>query len=437
MQSWINPSSKKAMMRVWLITIGETLSIDGNGTDRLFRSGILATMLAERGHEVVWWTSTFDHVRKRQRFSTDTTLCLENGILLKLLRGCGYIRNISLRRIVDHTMLAWKFTRQAQGMPRPDVIFCSLPPLELPVAVTRYGKANNVPVVVDVRDLWPEIFLELAPQRARRLFNMVLAPMWCQARRACRDAYAITGNAPQFVEWGLALAARARTSLDRAFPHGYATKMPDPKKIEASRAYWENYGIRSDDGNFVACFFGAVGPQLELEVVIEAARLLHRQGKSFKFILSGNGSRLESLRQQAADVPSVVFPGWIGAPEIWTLMRMSHVGLAVYRSNVGFVTNLPNKPIEYMSAGLPVVSSLSGYLEAFLADHDCGVTYPNGDAAALARLLVSLDNDREKLASMSRKAQQVFNLNFTADKVYCEMIDYLSEVVLAYPSMQI
>lgn len=419
-------------MRIWLITIGEPFPTDGNGGDRLYRAGILATMLAKNGHDVVWWSSTFDHVRKRQRFTTDTTLILEHGIKLKLLHGCSYTSNVSLRRLVDHAILARKFTRQAEGMPRPDVILCSLPPLELPVAVTRYGKTHSVPVIVDVRDLWPDLFVDLVPRWVRPLFNLALAPMWRQARMACRNAFAITGNAPQFVEWGLALAARTGSELDRSFPHGYAGNTPDRTKVEEAYAYWENHGIRNDRGVFVACFFGAVGLQSELDTVIDAARLLEQRGRKFKFVLCGKGDHLESLREKSADVSSVLFPGWIGADEIWTLMQMSQVGLAVYRSNVGYVTNLPNKPIEYLSSGLPIVSSLKGYLEHFLADHRCGLTYPNGNAEVLANMLTDLDNDRSKLATMSGNARLVFAEKFDADKVYGEMMVYLQDVVAAY-----
>lgn len=418
-------------MRVWLVTVGEPLPTD-EGVSRLLRAGILANLLAAGGHEVVWWTSTFDHSRKQQRFSADTTLRLESGVLLKLMHGCHYSRNVSLRRLVDHAILSRKFSRLSRHMPRPDVILCSLPPLELPVAVTRYGKANGVPVILDVRDLWPDLFVELVPRWARPVFNLALAPMWRQARTACRDAFAITGNAPKFVEWGLALASRTGTRLDRAFPHGYDARTPAAARVDDARTYWQSHGIQSDDGGFVACFFGAIGPQSELDTVIDAARLLEQRGRKFKFVLCGKGDHLESLREKSAGVPSVLFPGWIGAAEIWALMRMSTVGLAVYRSNVGYVTNLPNKPIEYLSAGLPIVSSLKGYLERFLEDHGCGLTYPNGDAEALAQALIALDDDRTRLAAMSGNARQVFMEKFDADKVYGGMISYLEEVVDAY-----
>src|SRR6188474_514837 len=81
-------------MNIWLVTVGEPLPMDGKGTDRLYRAGILATLLARHGHRVTWWTSTFDHVRKAQRFPTDTSHRLDNGVELKLLHGCGYSRNV-------------------------------------------------------------------------------------------------------------------------------------------------------------------------------------------------------------------------------------------------------------------------------------------------------------------------------------------------------
>lgn len=419
-------------MNVWLITIGEPLVIDGNGSDRLYRAGILSTMLSKNGHDVVFWTSTFDHVRKRQRFLTDTTVQLAQRIVLKLMHGCGYSQNVSFRRLIDHAILARKFTRQTEGMPRPDVILCSLPPLGLPAVVSRYGNANGIPVIVDVRDLWPEVFLELVPRWARPSFSMILSPMWRQARAACRGAFAITGNAPQFVEWGLTMALRSGTPLDRAFPHGYAATQPDAAKITEAHAFWAMHDVRQEDDAFIVCFFGAIGPQSELDTVITAARLLERRGRRFKFVLCGKGDHLESLRRKSANVRSILFPGWIGAAEIWTLMRMSKVGLAAYRSNANYITNMPNKPIEYLSAGLPVVSSLKGYLERFLADHSCGVTYPNEDAEALAEVLTELDDNRARLAVMSDNAHRVFSQMFDADKVYGEMIAYLQDVVSAH-----
>lgn len=416
-------------MRVWLITIGEPLPIDGSGGERLYRAGILAGMLAKSGVEVVWWTSTFDHVRKRQRFPTDISIPLESGVLLKLIHGCGYKKNISIKRLVDHSILAWKFRRQAANMELPDVILCSLPSLELPVVAIAYGRSYNVPVIIDVRDLWPDIFLEIAPTWLRPFFNLGLAPMWLQANFACKNAYAITGNAPGFVEWGLERANRAPTSLDRHFPFGYETPKLSKDEQRSASQFWANYGLAGGDGKLTICFFGAFSNQFDLETVVDAALILEAEGVDVRFVLCGTGENLGALKIRAKGSPSIVFPGWVGRAEIWSLMALSDIGIAPYKNHIGFLGNLPNKPIEYMAGGLPVLSGLHGYLEELLETNECGLNYELSDPLALRDAIKSLVANREQISVMSANAQKLFAEHFSAEIVYEGMIAYLKNVV--------
>ena len=220
-------------MRIWLITVGEPLPIDGRG-DRLLRTGMLASFLAARGHEVLWWASTFDHIRRAQRFPTDTTVSLRDGSRIRLLRSVGYRRTVSIRRIVEHGGVARKFARQAEYEPAPDVVLCSLPTNELALAATRYGRRHRVPVVLDIRDLWPDLLLDHAPRWGRWPARVLLAPMFRWAREACSGATAIIGVTPGYVEWALDNASRLRSALDQDFPFGYERTAPAPEAMAAA-----------------------------------------------------------------------------------------------------------------------------------------------------------------------------------------------------------
>src|SRR3954451_24845785 len=103
-------------MNIWLITVGEPLPIDGPNA-RLLRAGILSERLGGHGHQVTWWTSTFDHFAKKQRFDRDTDLTLSSGVRLKLLHGPTYRRNVSFQRIANHRVLGKKFEKAARGEP--------------------------------------------------------------------------------------------------------------------------------------------------------------------------------------------------------------------------------------------------------------------------------------------------------------------------------
>lgn len=418
-------------MKAWLITVGEPLPLDPGGP-RLMRAGILAQVLRSRGHEVTWWTSTFDHFRKLNRFAADTERLLPDGTRLVLLHGRDYRSNVSLARIVNHVQLARSFTRLAARETAPDVIVCSFPPIELSRAATDYGSRRGVPVMLDIRDLWPDIFLELVPRAARLFARLALAPMFGDARRACRAAAAIIGITPAFVAWGLARAGRAAGDLDRDFPHGYVDSEPSPDEIAMARNRWRNRGLV--DGDFIACFFGTIGRQFELETVARAAGQLRTQHPDIKFVLCGGGDRLQHYRGLAAGLPNVMFPGWVGCADIWTLMRIAAVGLAPYINEASFTQSIPNKAIEYLSAGLPVISSLRGVFEQMLQRYNCGLCYPNHDVNGLAAALVRLRDNHGEREVMAGNALSLYREQFVAEKVYGNLVDHLARAIAARTS---
>jgi hypothetical protein len=101
-------------MNVWLTQTGEPLPLKPGV--RKMRTGLLADKLVERGHVVRWWTSAFEHQRKVRLFESDQEIPLSPGLILQVLRGCGYSSNISLARYLDHRMIAGKFRSQAMGL---------------------------------------------------------------------------------------------------------------------------------------------------------------------------------------------------------------------------------------------------------------------------------------------------------------------------------
>jgi glycosyltransferase involved in cell wall biosynthesis len=415
-------------MRVWLITVGEPLPTDNGGGDRVLRTGILADLLARRGNEVTYWSSTFDHVRKRQRFQGDREIKVRENYRLRLLHASRYPKNVSIRRIMNHRGVAKKFQQQSTGAPRPDVILCSLPTLELCAVATEFGRKFNVPVVLDIRDLWPDVLTELAPAKLRWLARTVLHPMLRQAKTACSQATAITGVTADFIDWGLRQANRGAGKFDVSFPMGYAVKALTPAARSEAESFWNAFGLSRSTPEFVACWFGTVGRYFELDIVIDAANRLSKSGRRVRFVLCGAGPALEKYKRLARSCSNVIFPGWVNAAQISVLMQMSSIGLAPYINNQNFRLNIPNKPIEYLSAGLPIISSLQGTLAQLLRNHDCGITYLNRRADELADAIAGLYDQPERLRTMAAKAQLLYQSRFVADHVYGEMQHYLNSI---------
>jgi len=104
------------------------------------------------------------------------------------------------------------------------------------------------------------------------------------------------------------------------------------------------------------------------------------------------------------------------------------VGLAPYLNIRNFTDNLPNKPLEYMSAGLPIVSCLRGVLERLLSEADCGVMYEEENPDDLAARLIELYECPERRNRMAQNSFQLFQDKFVADNVYTDMMHYLEEL---------
>jgi glycosyltransferase involved in cell wall biosynthesis len=412
-------------MLVWLITVGERLPTDGPN-ERLLRTGTLVKLIVGRGHNVVWWTSAFDHVTKKHRFPYDTYIDVSERYRIWYLYGNAYSKNVSLRRMINHYSIAYKFNKYAQNSPQPDVILCSLPTLELSLAAVEYGNQKKVPVVLDVRDLWPDIFLDLAPKWARGLARLALHAMFQKLRRACSMATAIVGISPGYVNWGVKNAGRSTTELDRDFPLAYISEPPSKTMVMGADGFWRKQQISKGNGEFIICYIGNPGRVLKLEPVFEAARILRGQRRRFRFVICGNHEKYKNMLDGSN---SVLLPGWIDTSEIWTLIRIASVGLLPYTSRRDFEISIPNKVIEYMSAGLPVLSSVRGELGHFIEKKEAiGMTYDEDDPATLVKCLCDLYDSPELLKKLSGKAYELYKDNFVAENVYNGMIDYLEKI---------
>ncbi|MCD4656366.1 MAG: hypothetical protein K8S87_02365, partial [Planctomycetes bacterium] len=235
-------------MKVWLIQTGEILPIEDNV--RKMRTAMLAEKLVERGHKVLWWTSAFEHARKKWRFNEDNKVKLDNGINIFALKGISYVKHISLRRFVSHRKIAHKFKKKVLGEERPDIIIASTPPYDLAYQAVKFGKDNNIPVIVDIRDEWPELFLQRIPSWIKWLGRIALFHEFRIFKKALRGASALTSMMPSFIEWGVKIAKREKNINDRVFFIGC-------KKNNSGSKLSENIQFMNKlDKHFIVSFTG-------------------------------------------------------------------------------------------------------------------------------------------------------------------------------------
>lgn len=410
---------------IWLITTGEPLPSD-EGNQRLLRTGILAETLASRGHSIVWWTSTFNHAHKMVRPRHAPIQNISDKLQTRFLSGISYRTNVSVFRQINHIQVANALAKTINNAPKPDIIICALPTIELCSVATEYGARTGVPVFLDIRDLWPDLILDIVPVWARQTLKFVLSPMFRKARRALTRARGLIAVSENYLDWGIAQTGRERTRYDQVFTLGYRAYQLPKEELEAGRAVLIKKGVNPKRKIF--CFIGSFGRSYDLETVIAAAKHLKCRGANdIQFVFAGDGEYGALWRQQSSGLDNVIFVGWIEAPSIASLMDMSIAGFAAYRE--GAPQGLPNKLFEYMSAGLPILSSLSGEATQVITRLGCGINYPAGNSQKLAETVLNISKDDSCLASMSAKSLQGFEKLYSAENVYNKMVDFLENIV--------
>ena len=394
--------------------------MQNGGGDRLLRAGSLARYLASAGHQVVWWTSTFDHLRKQHVLPQDSSVDINPNWQIRFFRGSGYKRHISLRRLYDHRLIARKFARAIEREPmKPDVIVSSFPTIELAEAAVEFGDHHGIPTVLDLRDMWPDIFVDHLPAMGRPLLRLALQPLFRRARRTCRRATALFGITEDFLKWGLGMAGRARTRLDANFPFTYPATVHTEEELRVADEFWDSKGITNSQEHLVVTFVGTVGHQLDLLHVIACAREIGCSHPHVRFVLCGTGDLLETCRQAASGLPNVLLPGWVNAVQIKALLRRTSLGLDPLPSRKDFFATINNKAVEYFSAGVPVISSpKQGVLYRLLQETNSGVSYQTHDAADLARILKRFARAPGELQELSKNALALYNARFTESVVF-------------------
>ena len=403
--------------RIWIVEVGEPLPIDPGAPKRM-RAALLSEQCARDGHEVIWWTSGFDHYRKAHRPVGRHRI--EGPAWhydIEVLPALGYQRHISLRRLRDHRDTARSFKSLADSQPRPDVICAGLPTLDLAQASSVLAQQFDVPLVTDVRDLWPDIFYREVPTAFRPILRRVLRSMERQADEACAGAAAVVGTCPEFLEWGLRRAHRPQRPADMVFPLASDPLELSAADDETAERHWRELGV--SPGNPIVVFIGSFTKQFSFDAVVEVIRAWDSRRPAVTFVLCGEGPLRQGIIDRLASVTNVVFPGWTNAREASWLMRLSTAGLAPYRPNVDFEANYSNKVIEYLGMGLPVVTSLErGPTAELLRDRFAGGSYRHDSASSLDAALARFVDDPAAHATASRNARSTFDADFTADNVY-------------------
>jgi glycosyltransferase involved in cell wall biosynthesis len=414
-------------MRIWLVQVGEELPIDP-GPPRMWRTCLLAQELVARGHEVTYWSGSFNHQQKIQRTNTDSVVA-GPGYSFQMLNGRAYSSNISIGRILSQIENARAFDRVVSQHSRPDVIHCGFPLIELAAKVANFAVQNKIPYTLDGRDMWPEIFQEHIPPAVHPFIWPVIKTWERMRRRTFQRAAAITGISDAFVDWGLRIAGRPISPLDRSFHLAISATSVSESTLAVARDYWSAKLGPVDPSKLTICFAGTMSTRMDFETVLNAVIALPEELRDrVNVVFCGEGDARAGLLEKAKPYRNIHVPGWQDAAQLRALMLRSDVGLLPYPNSGDFQASYPNKVGEYLASGLPIITGLRGITHALLDREDVLLPYTYGNEESLTAGLIKWIDGLSALREKKQNARAVFSAYFNPERIYPDFADWIETV---------
>lgn len=400
-------------MNIWLVKANEPLPVPGQ-KQRLFRMGLLSEELQKRGHNITWFATTFDHYSKEQLYEKDEKIKVKENLTLEILWSPAYKKNISVARMINHKYLSNKLKKKMEELEKPDLIYVSFPIIDLAEVAIKYGQKNNIPVIVDIRDLWPDIFKHNLTGIKKIIAIPYIMLMDYKTKKIMKKAFAINGIAPKIVEWGLKKAGREIQKNDRAFYIGYSNQSKEV--VEAT--------VDIDKNKFNLCFFGTLNNQFRFDMIVKIAKLL--EDSNVNVYICGTGQEYEKLQEESKKLKNLKLLGWLNKEQLQYVLSNSKVGLAPYKPTFDFKMSVANKFAEYLAYGLPVILTSGGYMGELIDQNACGINSEIEEE--IAKYIIKLAEDNNMYEETSKNAKKLYEENFVAEKIYSELVDYLEEI---------
>lgn len=380
------------------------------------RSYEMARRLVAMGHDVHMVTSWCKGDGRTSCFETVETGIKVHWLPVSYSNHMGYF---------ERTRAFFKFAvlsaRKAASL-EADIVFASSTPLTIALPAIYTAKRKKVPMVFEVRDLWPELPIAMGALRnplARFFANRL-------------ELYAYK-NATSIV----ALSPGMKDGVIRT---GYSSLkvavIPNSSDIEMFRVD-QSLGVdfRSQrkflGDKPILIYTGAFGVINGIHYMVELAVELAKLKSNIHILLIGDGSKFNEVTAQAK-IKGVLnnnlfIEKSLPKKNIPAALSCSTMASVLFIDKPEMRANSANKFFDALAAGKPVLVNYGGWMHELVMKHDCGLAMWNKLVPQVANELNNKMNDQDWLLEASISSRRLAEEFFGRD----ELASQLEQVLLA------
>lgn len=405
---------------------------DGPGGTRSYE---MARRMVAAGHRVTLVTSSAAFPAHYQLEQARRTFALEGIDLVSL--PVAYDNTLGVRdRLRSFARFALGSSVEALRCARPDVIFATSTPLTIAIPGVLARLARRVPMVFEVRDLWPEVPIAMGVLRS--------PGSRAAAHGLQRLAYGCS-NRIVALSPGMAEGV-ARTGYPRARIHVIPNSADlelfevDPACGRALRAEHPELG----EGPlciYTGTLGRANGVGYLVDVAAAAAAMATASGteSGLRFVIAGAGAEHDAIRERARTAGLLDRSLFLWEPRakarMPALLSAATVATSLFIDRPALLHNSANKFFDALASGTPVMINYEGWQAELLRETGAGIVVPSARPDEAARALLALVRDPATLSRGATAATQLARTRFSRDRLATQLIRVLEEAAAEGPRL--
>jgi glycosyltransferase involved in cell wall biosynthesis len=261
-------------------------------------------------------------------------------------------------------------------------------------------KEKGISLLFEVRDLWPDIPIEMGVIRnglLKRIFKLFEKTIYRNSIHVVALSPGMADGIARYIDRSKITMIPNVAKIDKFWPR--------EKKLELL----EKLNLSFD--SFKIIHFGAMGLVNGLDYFVDAARICNStNNRDIDFILVGPGSqKARYIKIQEEEKIENLY--------IFDRMPMSEISEFVNACDVSYMGvshlypilkhNSANKFFDSLSAGKPILMNFSGWLEDIVIRNQCGYSSDPHNPEDLVARINDLKNNPELLDTMGRNSRKV------------------------------
>lgn len=298
-----------------------------------------------------------------------------------------------------------------------DIVVGTSPTFFAAMAARGLARSRNIPFVMEVRDLWPGIFIDLGIITNRFIINLLEAwELWMY-----KESQVIITVTESFREDII------RRGIDKkkvyVVPNGADIKFWQLGERSAKLA--QKLGV---EAKFVALYIGAHGVSQALETILKSAKLL-AHNKEIVFLFVGTGSEKGKLVEIAKEekINNIIFHDPVAKQLVKEFYALADVCFVPLRDVDLFSTFIPSKMFEILAMEKPIIASLKGEAETILRNSRGAIVTPPEDSRAIVNAILELYENPTKRKKMGQEGREYIIQKYSRNSTAAQYISILRE----------